>query len=207
MTVLNDRASPHVEGAVTETAIDGFDDEAVDRLTSRMAGGDRDAYAQLFHLRCEAVEAEARRCLVRRADLCGDVAQDAWLRVARGPRRCGSVAGLDAWLRRIVRSAAIDLLRSELAQRDRERQVARTRPEAVSFVEDFELLQELRQEARRVAGLSAEEQSMFELLVRGEGTVAQLAGWMGLGTAAVDSRLRRAAERARARRSHDAWHG
>jgi RNA polymerase sigma factor (sigma-70 family) len=204
MTVMNDRASPHVEGAATETAIDGFDDEAVDRLTSRMVRGDRSAYAELFHLRFQAVEAEARRCLMRRADLCGDVAQETWLRVARGSRRCESVASLDAWLRCIVRSAAIDLLRSELAQRNRERRVAASRPEAVAFVKDFELLQQLRHEASRVAGLSAEEQSMFELLVRGEGTVSQLAGWMGLGTAAVDSRLRRAAERARARRSHDA---
>jgi DNA-directed RNA polymerase specialized sigma24 family protein len=82
--------------------------------------------------------------------------------------------------------------------------VAASRLEAVAFMQDFELLQHLRHESRRVAGLSQEEQSMFELLVRSEGTVARLAGWMGLGTAAVDSRLRRAAERARARRSHDA---
>jgi RNA polymerase sigma factor (sigma-70 family) len=204
MSVMNERARRHAEGAANEPAIDGFDDEAVDRLTSRMVRGDREAYAELFRVRCQAVEAEARRCLTRRADLCGDVAQETWLRVARGSRRCESVASLDAWLRRIVRSAAIDLLRSELAQRNRERRVAASRPEAVAFVEDFELLQQLRHEARSVAGLSAEEQSMFELLVRGEGTVAQLAGWMGLGTAAVDSRLRRAAERARARRSHDA---
>lgn len=200
---MNERVSKPAEGAASELAIDGFDDEAVDRLTSRMVRGDREAYTELFHRRCQAVEAEARRCLMRRADLCGDVAQETWLRVARGSRRCESVPSLDSWLRCIVRSAAIDLLRSELAQRNRERRVAASRPEAAAFVKDFELLQQLRHEASRVAGLSAEEQSMFELLVRGEGTVAQLAGWMGLGAAAVDSRLRRAAERARARRSHD----
>lgn len=204
MSVMNERASRHAEDAANEPAIDGFEDEAVDRLTSRMVRGDRNAYAELFHLRCQTVEAEALRCLMRRVDLCGDVAQETWLRVARGARRCGSVASLDAWLRRIVRSAAIDLLRSELARRNRERRVAASRLEAVAFMQDFELLQHLRHESRRVAGLSQEEQSMFELLVRSEGTVARLAGWMGLGTAAVDSRLRRAAERARARRSHDA---
>jgi RNA polymerase sigma factor (sigma-70 family) len=204
MSVMIERTTTPAARSANEPSIDGFDDEAVERLTSHMVRGDREAYSELFHRRCEAVEAEARRCVGRRADLCGDVAQDAWLRVARGPRRCGSVASLDAWLRRIIRSAAIDMLRSELAQRNRERRVAASRPEAVAFVQDFELLQQLRQEARRVAGLSQEEQSMFELLVRGDGTVAQLASWIGLGPAAVDSRLRRAVERARARRSHHA---
>ncbi|NBX24751.1 MAG: RNA polymerase sigma factor [Planctomycetes bacterium] len=204
MPLMTDPAAKSVAPRAGQPTIGGLDDGAVDRLTTRMMRGDRDAYAELFHLRCDLVDGEARRSLGRRSDLGADVAQDAWVRVARAPRRCGSVVSLDAWLRRIVRSAAIDMLRTELAQRNRERRVAQTRPEAVAFLDDFELLQQLRQDARRVAGLSGEEQSMFELLIRSQGTVAQLAGWMGLGPAAVDSRLRRAAERARARRSEDA---
>jgi hypothetical protein len=49
--------------------------------------------------------------------------------------------------------------------------------------------------------MSRDEQSMFELMIRADGTVAQLAGMLGIGRAALDSRLRRAAERARVRRN------
>lgn len=179
---------------------EAFGDADVDRCTSRMVQGDRTAFELLFRRRVRFVEAESMRRLGRRRDLAADVAQESWLRVARGPRRCGSSASLDAWLRRIVRSAAIDLLRRELAQRCRDRRVAETRPEAVDFLEDFELLEEIHREAAAIEGISREDRSIFETLIRSGATVAQLARALGLGRAALDSRLRRAAARARARR-------
>jgi DNA-directed RNA polymerase specialized sigma24 family protein len=51
-----------------------------------------------------------------------------------------------------------------------------------------------------IEGLTPDERAMFELRARTDATTARLAGWLGLGPAAVDSRLRRAAERARAER-------
>jgi RNA polymerase sigma-70 factor (ECF subfamily) len=183
--------SPVLDGGVA------FDDLAVDRCTSRMVEGDRNAFEELFRRRCRFVEAEARRRLGRRGDLALDVAGETWIRVARGPRRCDRAASLDAWLRRIVRSAAIDLLRSELSRREREEAAARNRPEAVAFLDDLDLLEQIRRDAARIDGLSNDERTLFELLVRADGAVARIAGWLGLGTAAVDSRLRRAARRAR----------
>jgi RNA polymerase sigma factor (sigma-70 family) len=183
--------SPVLDGGVA------FDDLAVDRCTSRMVEGDRNAFEELFRRRCRFVEAEARRRLGRRGDLALDVAGETWIRVARGPRRCERAASLDAWLRRIVRSSAIDLLRSELSRREREEAAARNRPEAVAFLDDLDLLEQIRRDAARIDGLSNDERTLFELLVRADGAVARIAGWLGLGTAAVDSRLRRAARRAR----------
>ena len=183
--------SPVLDGGVA------FDDLAVDRCTSRMVEGDRNAFEELFRRRCRFVEAEARRRLGRRGDLALDVAGETWIRVARGPRRCERAASLDAWLRRIVRSSAIDLLRSELSRREREEAAARNRPEAVDFLDDLDLLEQIRRDAARIDGLSNDERTLFELLVRADGAVARIAGWLGLGTAAVDSRLRRAARRAR----------
>ena len=180
----------------------GFDDPSVDRCTARMLAGDRTAYEALFRERCRFVEAEASRRLGRRRDLADDVAQEAWLRIARRPCRCESVASLDAWLRRVVRSAAIDLLRSELARRVRERRVAEDRHESVAFLADHDLLEEIRREAAAIAGLTDHERSIFELKIRADATITQLAAMLGLGRAAVDSTLRRAAERARAMRNH-----
>jgi RNA polymerase sigma factor (sigma-70 family) len=193
---IND--SPAVAGDSVPAAAE---DVLVERCTAGLVAGDRAAYEQLYRLRCAFVEDESLRRLGRRRDLAADVSQDAWMRVARGPRRCAGAASLDAWLRRIVRSAAIDMLRQELARRLRERRVAGERAEAVAFLEDHDLLEEIRHEASEVAGMSRDEQSMFELMIRADGTVAQLAGMLGIGRAALDSRLRRAAERARARRN------
>ena len=173
-------------------------DAQVAECTARAVAGDRASYEALFRMRCAFVEDEAARRLGRRRDLVDDVAQDAWLRVARAPRRCPDAASLDAWLRRVVRSAAIDLLRSELARRAREERAAMERPEAVDFLADVELLEQIRRDAAAIGGISADERAALELRARADATLAQLAGWLGIGPAAVDSRLRRAAERARA---------
>lgn len=173
-------------------------DAQVAECTARAVAGDRASYEALFRMRCAFVEDEAARRLGRRRDLVDDVAQDAWLRVARGPRRCPDAASLDAWLRRVVRSAAIDLLRSELARRAREERAAMERPEAVDFLADVELLEQIRRDAAVIGGISADERAALELRARADATLAQLARWLGIGPAAVDSRLRRAAERARA---------
>lgn len=175
-----------------------LDDAWVRQCTAHCVAGVRSAYESLFVRRCSFVEAEAARRLGRRHDLVDDVAQETWLRVARGPRRCASVASLDAWLRRIVRSASIDMLRSELARRCREKRVSRT--EATGFVEDVELLDMLRCEGASALGLAPNERWIFELRVRTGATLEQLAGWIGIGRGALDSKLRRAAERARAQR-------
>ena len=176
------------------------DDAQVVRWTEAMTRGDRGAYEALFRARCTFVEREAVRRLGPRRDLADDVAQEVWLRIARKPVSAPSAPSLDAWLRCTVRSAAIDMLRSELSRRAREAAVARERREAVRFLDDYELLEALQREVDSIEGLTPDERAMFELRARTDATTARLAGWLGLGPAAVDSRLRRAAERARAER-------
>ena len=63
--------------------------------------------------------------------------------------------------------------------------------------EDGRLVESLQREVDSIEGLTPEERALFELKARTDATTARLAGWLGLGAAAVDSRLRRAAERAR----------
>jgi len=75
--------------------------------------------------------------------------------------------------------------------------VARERAEAVRFLDEFEVFESLQREVDSIEGLTPEERALFELKARTDATTARLARWLGLGSAAVDSRLRRAAERAR----------
>lgn len=180
---------------------DCVDDARVARWTDSMVRGDRTAYEALFRARCAFVERESARALGLRRDLAEDVSQEVWLRVARRPVVAPSTASLDAWLRRVVRSAAIDVLRSELSRRLREGLVARERAEAVRFLDDHELLESLKREVDAIQGITPEERALLELKARTDATTARLASWLGLGAAAVDSRLRRAVERARANTS------
>ncbi|MFO0826754.1 MAG: sigma-70 family RNA polymerase sigma factor [Phycisphaerales bacterium] len=189
------------------TASDLIAGESALALTDAIVGGDRDAYARLFLARCDFVEREAARRLARRRDLAADVAQDAWIRVARGPRRCESIAKLDAWLQRVVFSAAIDTLRGELSRRAREERIASMRREAQEFVSDVELLESMRRELRGLGALSSDERSMLELRARTSATIGQLAAMLGVGRAAIDSRLRRASALARRHIEQDAVEG
>lgn len=173
------------------------DDDRVRSLTRAMRAGERDAYAALFVARCDFVESAAASALRSRRDLAEDAAQDAWLRIARRPVECESVPGLDAWLRRVVTSAAIDLVRSDLARRMREQQVARSRHEAAEFLDAAELLAELRGELAGLESLDREDRALLELRARVDRSAAAIAGMVGIGTAAIESRLRRATERAR----------
>lgn len=196
----------HPRPAISRTLVETAPSSAVElapadaqamRLTGAMVAGHRQALAELFGIRCVFVERESGRALGRRADLVPDAAQEAWLRVARRPVPCAHALALDAWLRRVAVSAAIDLLRSDLARRAREHRVARTCNEAEAFAADVAQLDTAQAALAALSGLAAEDLSLLELRARTGASLAQLATALGLGTAAVDSRLRRAAERAR----------
>jgi len=166
-------------------------DSQVRALTDAMVRGEREAYAQIFSLGADRVERAAARALGRRADLIPDAAQEAWLRVARSPVHCPDRASLDAWLGRVAASSAIDLLRSELARRLREGRVASSRAEAEQFIADQLELDRLCSRMR------ADTREVLELRARASATLQQLAAALGIGSAAVESRLRRAVAEAR----------
>jgi RNA polymerase sigma factor (sigma-70 family) len=198
MSVLRARTLSLPQALVQSTAqrpleLAHSDAQAV-RVTTLMVQGRRDALAELFDLCYALVEREAARALGRRQDLTQDATQEAWLRVARAPVRCECSAALDAWLRRVAASSAVDLLRAELARRVREHRFASSRLEAREFLEDSAQLDFAR---AVLAELCASDRALLELRARTGATLAQLGAALGVGPAAVDSRLRRAADRAR----------
>ena len=170
---------------------------AAAETTAAIVAGDRTAYIHLFEARCDFIEREAARRLGRRRDLVDDVAQESWLRIARAPRQCPDERSLDAWLRAIVRTAALDILRSELARRVREERFARERQEATAYLADLDMLDGLRSDLAALDGLSMQERALMELKSRTGATLREFAAMLGIGRAAADSALRRAAERAK----------
>lgn len=194
MSGLSVRTAPSEHDDFAATALD---DDRVRSLTRAMCRGDRNAYAELFVARCDFLETVAARALRSRRDLAQDAAQDAWLRIARRPVACESVPELEAWLRRVAMSAAVDMIRSELTRRIREEQVARSRQEAGEFLSAAALLDALRTDLSALRSLDREDHALLELRARVDRSAAAIAGMIGIGTAALESRLRRATARAR----------
>jgi RNA polymerase sigma-70 factor (ECF subfamily) len=96
----------------------------VDELMSRVADGDRDAFAALYDAVASRVYGLIRR-VVRDATLAEEVAQEAlvevWRTAARFDRTRGSAAG---WIFTIAHRRAVDRVRAEQAAADRERRTA-----------------------------------------------------------------------------------
>ena len=167
-------------------------------LTVAITRGDRDALGRLFDRYYTMILNECRKSSGSTSMLAEDAAQEAWLRVARRPVECSSAGQLAAWLRKVAMSASIDLLRSELARRVRERAVSRTNDEAVRFLDEHDRLEEARIALMSLERDTSDGALLLALRTRSEVTVAQLAKSLGIGASALDSKLRRAAAQARA---------
>jgi len=181
--------------ARTASVHDALSDAAADRLSRALARGDSAALASLYELRFEWMLTLLRRSTRRDESFAMDCAQDAWMRVARAPARCTSAAALDAWLRRVALSAALDRLRSDAARRVREAEAARVSDgvRAPSALADALASIESVRDAleRAMARCSPDDRGLLVMRFRAEMTLGQIGAACGLGAAAVDSRLRR----------------
>jgi RNA polymerase sigma factor (sigma-70 family) len=156
------------------------------RLTAAMARGDGTAVETFYRAYFERMYAEARRASRRDEAFCLDVVQEASLRIIRTIRPVESEMQLTSWLKLVIRTSAYDLLRSERRRRLREQSaLARIEPAA----DDLEHIAWLEEKLRAVDPKIAE---LIELRFAHGWTLARIAGRLGLTTAAVDGRIRRA---------------
>lgn len=112
----------------TLTAIAPSDGKApsdgVARLVRDIAAGDTSAFAEFYESWFDRA-LELARVLTRRDDhFCLDVVQDSMMKAAKAiSPRLGILtrADMDRWMTRVVHTTALDLLRKESRQRERER--------------------------------------------------------------------------------------
>lgn len=138
-----------------------------------IARGDRAALGSLFDARFEWMLAQCRLMTGRDEHFALDTVQDAMLRLARGMLPLNTAQEVDRYLRAVLRSCAIDRLRSEL--RRAARQDAHTAnlphaPQRFTLAESEEL-------QRLIASLTLQERdTLFSRIVRGVGlsTLAML---------------------------------
>lgn len=162
--------------------------------TRAIASGDTEAFARFYDTWFTWVLAEARRATSRDEAFCLDVVQDVMLDVVKRLPPLANEAIVCSWLKRTIRSRAIDRLRSEQRRRRRESAVATstvtTDPDTDTRIAWLhEQLDELGHDVRDLLRMR-----------HGLGwSLARIGGALGLRTGAVDRRLRTAIDELRRR--------
>ena len=164
----------------------------VARLTAAMARREAAAIERFYRACFGQLYAEARHVTRRDEAFCLDVVQDSVLRILRTVRPVESGAQFAAWLKLVVRTTAYDLLRRERRRKAREQLAA---PDRHASQADEDQLRWLEEKLREIDPRIAE---LIELRFTHRWTLARIAERLGLTTAMVDGRLRRALGKLRA---------
>lgn len=168
--------------------------QSVRELTTRIARGDREAFADFYRAWFDVIYTESRGITKRDESFCLDVVHDVMLRVIRSLRPVDTERQLAAWLKTVVRTCAYDRFRAERRRRTREQRGApseRIDPVDQALVERIEWLR------REIDGLDAAHAGMLLLRYRFGWTLERIGSMLGMGPGAVDGRLSRAVARIR----------
>lgn len=162
-------------------------------LVRRVAAGDEDAFAQVYDRTCTLVHSVARRILSENAaaeEVTADVFTQVWKQAANYQESKGAVL---AWLTNIVRSRAIDRLRSVSAMRQRFEPIddAEQHQDPKATPEEHSSLAERRrivQEAMRA--LPREQREAIEVAFFQGMTHTEVAQQLGQPLGTVKTRIR-----------------
>lgn len=152
---------------------------------------DEGALAEIYERHGGAVFALARR-LIKSRELADEVTQEVFLRLWNRPERFDPERGaLRSFLMADTHGRSIDLLRSELSRRDRERKEHVMEVKPVVDVESEVWTNVASEEVRSaVAGLTEGERKAIELAYFGGYTYRQVAEALGEPEGTIKSRIR-----------------
>jgi len=160
-------------------------------LCTRIASGDTEALSRFYEQQFDFMYACARRFSGRDESACLDIVHDAMLRVIRSiPRTFDTEPELRAWLSRVVRSCALDMLRAEARRRIRDRNSSRHESAHDSLADDLdERIAWLR---REIEAQTMETATLIRLRHALGWTLARIGRAFNLSPGAVDGRINRA---------------
>ncbi len=171
--------------------------ESTDKLTSAMAAGNEAAVEAFYRRYFDWLYARARHITRRDESFCLDVVQDSVLRIVRTIRRVDDEPQLLGWMQLVVRTTALDHLRSERRRQVREATLVAIRGEGCSDVsgpseDDEDANVRLEWLSKSISGFDAQLVRMIELRYTRRWTLSRIAESLGLTIGTVDGRLRRA---------------
>ena len=181
---------PHTSPTNTGARADNPRDVGVRHLTQAIAQGDERAFEAFYNDWFEPAFAMARTLTKRDESFCLDVVQDAMLKAARSMRPIHTELQLQAWVRRVVHTCALNALRSERRRRARELAHA-SNPSAIIQPID-ERIEWLREEIRK---MPATDRSLLRLRFAHAATHKNAGASEGLTGASAHGRIRRAIAR------------
>lgn len=152
---------------------------------------DQAALAEIYERHGTAVFALARR-LVKSRELADEVTQEVFLRLWNRPERFDPSRGaLRSFLMADTHGRSIDLLRSELSRRDRERKEHVMQVKETTDIESEVWTNVASEEVRAaVAALTDDERKAIELAYFGGYTYRQVAEALGEPEGTIKSRIR-----------------
>ena len=175
--------------------------EATTILLSRVACGDREAFAELYDLMAGHVYGVVRKVL-RDAGQSEEVAQEVLLEVWRSASRFDSERGsASTWILTIAHRRAVDRVRSEASSHARLERVGQSNtPEAVDIVaEEVELRAEHQAIRQALNELTHLQREAVELAYYGGHTHREVAELLDTPLGTVKTRLRDGLTRLRER--------
>lgn len=163
-------------------------EDAAYALSVAMSRGQAQAVEAFYREHFPTMLLHARRLTRRDEHFCLDVVQDATLRIVRSIRPIRTDAQLRRYVRSVVRSAAIDLLRKEKRRAAHE---TRTAFSDVAYDHDSQRLEELEQMHARLARLQPEQRRLLVDRIVGGVSFVDLGKRLGVVPSAVHARINR----------------
>jgi RNA polymerase sigma-70 factor (ECF subfamily) len=162
----------------------------IDLLMRRVAGGDRDAFAELYDAVASRVYGLVRRVL-RDSGLAEEVAQEAlvevWSTAARFDPSRGSAAG---WIFTIAHRRAVDRVRAEQAAADRDRRAATASVPCDDLIEEVTARLEQQAVRRCLRTLTQLQRESILLAYYGGLTYREVADQLSTPLPTVKTRMR-----------------
>jgi len=161
-------------------------------ITTAIASGNPEAFAQFYREWFEIVLSEARKAAGSRGrdeQFCLDMVQETMMRVIRGIKPMDSEAALHAWLRVVVQSCCYDHFRSQARRARREAIATASHAQTDEGVDVNERVEWLR---HQLMSLDADEAHLLTLRFRLGWTLKRIGQSLGLKPGAVDGRISRA---------------
>lgn len=166
-------------------------------LAAAARAGDRAAFGCLAEHWQPKLLAHAWR-LMGEAEAARDVAQDAWVDIARGLERLEDAALFPAWAYRVVSRRAADAIRKRSRARRLDAAVAAEAPRADDAAGRMETAADTEPLARAIAGLPPEQRAAVALFYLEDFSVAEIAAAPNVPAGTVKTRLMHAREKLRA---------
>ncbi|MFI0411687.1 sigma-70 family RNA polymerase sigma factor [Actinomadura sp. 3N508] len=159
-------------------------------LLGQVARGDQDAFGQVYEQLSGPVYGLALR-VVRDPAQAEEVAQDVLVEVWRKASHYRPERGsATSWILTVAHRRAVDRVRSSQADRDREERTAAPAPDYDEVAEEVGTRLEHQQVRRCMRGLTKTQRESIALAYYGGYTYREVSELLGVGLAAVKTRMR-----------------